>query len=210
MALAAPFGFWNDAALVARAGWSRLVDADERLWLDDGRSVRVRPVRPDDEAGERDFVDTLSPLSRYLRFHYGAVELPPALLHQMTHVDPDHQRAWVALAEGEGRPAIVADARYVLQADGRSAEFALAVADAWQGSGLGRRLIDRLIDEARRQGLAELVGDVLRSNTRMIRMMRRLGGRFVRDPSDSTVTRVHLALAQSASCCLETACCAPN
>ena len=133
------------------------------------------PLRPHDADAEQAFFSTLSRQSRYRRFHAGMPVLPPALLAQLVDVD---QRQHVALAARPlGQPHIVADARYVRDADDPArAEFAIAVADDWQGLGLGRQLLLRLSRQARAQGVVHLRGDVLWDNRPMIGLVERLGG----------------------------------
>jgi hypothetical protein len=74
------------------------------------------------------------------------------------------------------------DARYVLTGEHGEAEFALTVADAWQHRGLGPALMQHLRRHARRHGVSRLVGDVLRTNPAMLRLGRRMGGRFAALP----------------------------
>ena len=165
--------------------------ATDRLWLDDGRSVVLHPVGPQDAEAEQGFVRALSPASRVMRFHFGLRELAPQLLRAMTDFDPRRQVAVAARDPRSGR--VVADARYVLEAGGE-AEFAIAVADDWQGAGLGGALLQWLLDTARRRGVPALFGDVLHDNRRMIALVRRHGGRFVRHPGDATLTRARFQL----------------
>lgn len=140
------------------------------LALADGRRLQVRPVQPEDACAAQAFVRGLSPASRYRRFHVGLRQLPPAALAQLTQVDQRTHVAVVAHAGGE----IVAEARYVRREDG-SAEFAIAVADAWQRQGLARRLLLRLARHAAGQGVQALVGEVLADNEPMVRLMLALG-----------------------------------
>jgi acetyltransferase len=167
----------------------------DRLWLNDGRSVVVRPVLPQDADAEQRFVRALSPASRARRFHFGVRELAPGLLRSLTQIDHDRHVAVVAQADGEeDTPVIVADARYVRQDDGDEAEFAIAVADEWQGSGLGHQLLERLIRHARRHGVRRLVGDVLQDNQRMMELVRKSGGRMVHHPGDATLAQAAFEL----------------
>lgn len=182
------------SAALAATPWrfpSALID---RLRLADGRDVVVRPVLAFDAAAEQDFVRALSAGSRRRRFHVGLRELPPALLRAMTEVDHDAHVAIVAEAIGDDDEAtIVADARYVRgpTADlGRNeAEFAIAVADAWQGAGLGRALMQRLARHAARHGVTRLVGDVLPGNAPMFAVANALCGRLVASPNGPGVIR---------------------
>ena len=85
-------------------------------------------------------------------------------------------------------------ARYVLEPEGRACEFALVVADAWQGRGIGRRMMAKLIAVARARGLQRIYGDVLAMNRPMIEFCNRLGFALSRHPDDPTVTRATLQL----------------
>ena len=145
---------------------SALVD---RLTLADGRVVVMRPVQAFDALAEQDFIRALSPASRLKRFHFGLKELPPALLRAMTEVD--HRQHVAVIAErldsdDDGVTMVVADARYVIDADPHEAEFALAVADAWQGVGLGRARVLDPADQDVALLLAELLhGSVIEAGT---------------------------------------------
>jgi GNAT superfamily N-acetyltransferase len=171
----------------------------DRVSLADGRSVVVRPVLAFDAAAEQDFVRALSAASRLRRFHFGLRELPPSMLRAMTEVDHERHVAIVAEAfDADDEPTIVADARYVrgptddLGAD--EAEFAVAVADAWQGAGLGRALMRHLSRHAARQGIRRLVGDVLPDNRAMFALADTLGGRLVASPNGPGVTRARFEI----------------
>ena len=171
---------------------SALVD---RLTLADGRVVVMRPVQAFDALAEQDFIRALSPASRLKRFHFGLKELPSALLRAMTEVD--HRQHVAVIAErldsdDDGVTMVVADARYVIDADPHEAEFALAVAEAWQGVGLGRALMCRLARHAARRGVTRLVGDVLPDNRAMFAIVDALGGSFEASPNGPGVTRVRL------------------
>ncbi len=180
----------QDEATLDRSHAARPARQPDLLTLRDGRRVRVRPVRAHDAAAEQAFVVALSPLARYRRFHLGLSELPAGLLRSFTEVD---QSAHVALV-AEAGDTIVADARYVRDSTGRTGEFAIAVADAWQGSGLGRALMQRLLASAGRAGLERLCGAVLADNEPMLAVMRRLGARLAADPEDPALFRACLAL----------------
>jgi acetyltransferase len=154
--------------------------------------VRIRRVRAHDTALIDEFVRNLSLTSRQRRFHAGIHELPPAWLQRMTHPEPDHELALVAVVRQDGREICVAEARYAVSddvADGR--EFALAVADAWQGRGIGKTLLLSLGCHAARHAVARLVGDVLHDNLPMIELARGLGYTVRRHPAaDPRLVRV--------------------
>lgn len=175
--------------------------APDEIDLLDGRRVHVAPVRPQDADAERDFVGALSMTSRYRRFHFGLRELTPEASRAMTEIDQHHHVALVARPlgdTGETPAPIVADARYVMRADSADAEFAIAVADDWQGAGLGRALLARLSAHAREQGVRRLYGDVLWGNPGMLALVRSMGAQLSRLPGDATSVRVEFVFDEAA------------
>ncbi len=161
----------------------------DRVLLADGRTVAVRPVLPTDMEAERRFVADLSPESRRRRFHLGIASLSDSMLEAFTHIDYRAHVALIAASNDGALPLMVADARYVVLDDATDAEFAIAVADDWQGIGLGRELLVRLGRHAQRSGLRRLCGDVLRGNAAMIGLVESLGGRVRSHPEDMLLVR---------------------
>ncbi len=159
-----------------------------------GVAVTVRPICPDDLPLEADFVRHLSTETRYKRFLVTVSELSDAKLHYFTEVDQVRHVAIAATVEREGQPAMVGVARYIVEPAGSGCEFAIAVDDAWQGSGLAGILMHALIDVARSRSLATMEGTVLTTNTRMLKFTRQLGFVQQRDPEDRDTVRVARSL----------------
>jgi GNAT superfamily N-acetyltransferase len=169
----------------------------ESATLADGRSVLVRPVLPQDAELQQAFVRSLTPLTRRRRFHGPLNELPAATARYMTEVDYRSHFALLAEAHEGGDAHQVAEARWVRRADEpQVADFALAVADDWQGAGLGARLMQLLKRSAAAAGVNRLAGDILLDNLPMRTWLRRTGWRFSLDPEDPAVLAVELDLAR--------------
>jgi acetyltransferase len=158
--------------------------------LINGVRVTVRPMRPDDAALETGFVQHLSKESRYDRFMVTLRELPQAKLRFLTEVDQVRHVALVATIDRDGREVMVGAVRYAVDAAGTGCEFAIAIDDAWQGSGLAGILMRTLMDTARSRGIRTMEGEVLAINSRMLRFTRQLGFRQERDPNDRDTVRV--------------------
>jgi acetyltransferase len=92
-----------------------------------------------------------------------------------------------------GSETLIGVARYVRDKDGEAAEFAIVVADSWQGRGIGRRLLGKLVELARRRGLKRLHGEILAMNRPMLALVGKLGFRLERH-EDPTLTRATLEL----------------
>jgi acetyltransferase len=121
-------------------------------------------------------------------------ELSQAQLIRLTQIDYDREMAFVALAHQNGEETEIGVARYATNPDGESCEFAVVVADAWQGKGVARRLMGILIDAARNRGLKYMNGDFLAENTRMLRFVASLGFVLSAHPEDSGLRRGVLVL----------------
>jgi acetyltransferase len=167
--------------------------------LFDGRRVLIRPVRESDETLERAFLSDLSGDSRYLRFQKW-VKLPSEkLVTFLTHVDYDRHLALVCVTGSGGAEEIVGEARYVVNADGKSCDFAIIIADGWHKSGIAGLLMNALIGAARERGLAIMESQVLSCNTDMLRFARGLGFEVEHIPHDMTTVRVVKTLQASPS-----------
>ncbi len=150
--------------------------------LSDGGTVRVRPIRPDDEARLLGLYERLSDESLYLRF-FSPVPAPTAAhLERLTTVDYDQHMALVAQLGDD----IVAVARYDRTGDDE-AEVAFSVQDDQQGRGLGTLLLEHLAVVARSKGISTFTADTLPNNARMLNVFADAGWAAQRKFADGTV-----------------------
>lgn len=161
-----------------------------------GRTITVRPIRPEDEAQHRRFLEQLDPEDIRMRIFQTRRELPRSELARLTQIDYDREMAFIAEGlDAQGVPQTLGVARTVSDPDHAEAEFAIVVRSDLKGGGLGKLLLDQLIEHARNRGIGRLVGLVLRENTRMLNLSRATG--FKADPIEpdsSGVRRVVLVL----------------
>lgn len=170
-------------------------DLVRQVWLPAGEQVTIRPIRAEDAGIEQAFVRTLSERSRYLRFMYALRELTPAMLAWFTQIDYDREMALIATVAAEsGGERQIGVARYVVNPDGESCEFAIVVADDWQGRGVATLLTEPLIRLAQRRHLRHMVGQVLSENAAMLRLAERFGFEIRLDPHDPAVSLISLRL----------------
>jgi len=168
------------------------VELERELRLRDGTPVRMRAIRPDDAARERAFVAAMSDTSRYYRFLHPVAALSDEMIARFTQLDYDREMALIALLPDESE--IVGVARYHPNADGKSVEFAIAIADSWQAKSLGEALMQNLIACAREANYAVFEGTVLNGNRGMLKLATRLGFHTEPIPEARETTRVVLAL----------------
>ncbi len=141
----------------------------------DGLAVFIRPIKPEDAPRLVDLFNTLSPTSIYYRFFSPMKTLPHSMLARFTQIDYDREIALVALEEGKQTERILGVARVIGDPDGRKAEFAVLVGDHWQGRGVGAKLLEKCLRIAKERGIETIWGIVLRENTQMLALGRKLG-----------------------------------
>jgi acetyltransferase len=159
------------------------------------RPLLVRPIRPEDEPLHRAFLARLTANDMRLRFFNARHELPRSELARLVQIDYAREMAFVAVRTcDDGATETLGVARAIADPDNVEAEFAVVVRSDCKGGGLGRLLMERLIEYQRAQGTARLVGYVLRENRPMRELARRLG--FVVDArrSDGEMVDVVLSL----------------
>jgi GNAT superfamily N-acetyltransferase len=176
----------NLQALVGDDAWARItLPHVSEVTLSDGARITIRPIRPSDRQIEQTFVRSLSPMSKHYRFFSGIAELSDNMLDKFTHTHYPGKFAIIATVMDNDTEAEIGVARYAMIGE-LTAEFAVAVADAWQGRGVATHLLQKLMTIATQAGVIELVGIVLRDNREMLALARQLGFVLHRDKNDAS------------------------
>lgn len=163
--------------------------------LKDGVDVTIRPIRPEDAKLEQDFIHNLSPQSKYFRFMGNMQELSLSMLIRFTQIDYDREMALVATRQENAKEIIVGIVRYNTNPDFQSCEFAIVVADSWQGKGLGYQLMTHIIKVAQEKGLKVMSGTIFSSNVGMLALAKNLGFSIKTDKEDLQTQLVSKLLA---------------
>jgi acetyltransferase len=168
----------------------------EEVQLQDGTSVLIRPIRPDDAPRLQDGYSRLSADTIYYRFLDSARYLTDEQALRLSTLDYQRQMALVAAIQEAGEARLIGVARYSLigDSDPGAAETAIVVRDDYQGKGLGTLLYDRLLRYARQHGVRTLVGTVLQSNARIMHFIRKSGLAYERDLIEPGVLQVRVFL----------------
>lgn len=161
-----------------------------QLQLADGTNIKIRPIRPEDASIEQSFVRELSPQSKYFRFMQGLNELTQQMLVRFTQLDYHRELALIAVLEQADKETELGVARYVMNPDGESCEFALVVADSWQHKGIGSHLMNALIEAARQRGIKIMDGEILTNNQPMQKLAENFGFSVKTIPDDPGVRAV--------------------
>jgi acetyltransferase len=143
-----------------------------------GRSLLLRPIRPEDEARHRAFLESLDPEDLRLRVFSSRRELPRSELARLVQIDYAREMAFVAVTEAEhgaSEPRIIGVVRAVCDPDNVEAEFAIIVRSDMHRQGLGRMLMRKMIGHLQARGTQRMVGEVLPENRSMAALAHAMG-----------------------------------
>ncbi|MBF0287872.1 MAG: GNAT family N-acetyltransferase [SAR324 cluster bacterium] len=148
----------------------------------DGRDVLVRPAKAIDEDYLRDFFHSLSDHSVYMRYFKHLRTLSQQILQSYSDIDYAQNMALIALYPPEtASHDIIGMAQWVSDARDRVPEIAFQVSDDWQGQGIGKYLMFRLIEIAKAYGYIQLKAETLTSNHAMKQVFENAGFPFEKE-----------------------------
>lgn len=148
----------------------------ETLWkLRDGRTVLLRPIKPEDEPLWLEMFQNFSEESIRYRFFQIIKDTPHEVRVRYCNIDYDREIAIVAELNEEGRRRILGVVRVSLEPDRKKGEIAFIVADPWQGLGLGTKMVDYAIEIAKDMGVETLYAIMLPDNYQAINLTNKMG-----------------------------------
>lgn len=170
-------------------------ELEETLQTRDGRTLLLRPVVPEDERPLQAVFSRLTPEEVRFRFFVPMKLMDHVTAARFTQLDYDRQMALVLVQPGiPGRSEIHGVVRLIEDPDRESAEYAIIIERNVTGQGLGKLMMQRIIDYARSRGIGRIHGDVLADNVKMLGLCRSLGFTVGRVPGELGVLRVTLEL----------------
>jgi len=166
-----------------------LAELESEIRMGDGKTLHIRPIRPDDGQMLADFHNHLSDQTVFRRYFYLHPRLSPAEIEHLTHVDYVDRLALV-VEDAEG---LVAVGRFDRLPDTNEAEVAFVVADRYQRHGLGSLLLQQLADAARERGIDTFTAETMAENRDMIDVFMASGFPVSSTCESGTVT-VHFSI----------------
>jgi len=146
--------------------------------LDDGLSVRLRPIVPDDRERILRAYDLLSEESRLNRFWERPARLSENNAARLANADGADHLSWIALDPGDEAFPGFGGASYWRDPEHPTrAELSFTIADAWQRRGLATLLYSILWFEGWKNGVRHFTGECRKSNLAMVGWWTEMGGR---------------------------------
>jgi len=148
----------------------------ESLWtLKDGRTILLRPIKPEDEALWLEMFQNFSEESRRYRFFEIIKDAPHEVRIRYCNIDYDREMAIVAELKDPEHRKILGVVRLIIEPDGTSGEIAFIVADPWQRLGLGSKMIDYMIEICKEKNLETIFAIMLPDNKLAIELVKKMG-----------------------------------
>jgi acetyltransferase len=174
---------------------------EHEIAIAQGEHLLVRPIRPEDEKGLAEMLAQASPED--VRFRcFGAVkDFPHVLAARLARIDRERETTLVAVAE-VGEPGAVMGVVHIIceRKCPDTAEYDIMVRSDHKGHGLGYQLMQEILNEARRRGLAAVEGYILRENKAMLIMAGELGFKRISVEDDMVCVRAELEPAAAHDC----------
>lgn len=147
----------------------------EKFKMSDGNSAVLRPILPEDAPLEREMFRHFSEETQRFRFFARKKTVTHEIIKRYTDIDYDVEFAVMAEVKEKGKRMMAGVARFISDDSDHTAEFAVVVADPWQGKGLGRAMTDKAIEIAKERGIGRLFTYFLPDNERMRKMLKHRG-----------------------------------
>ena len=148
----------------------------ETLWkLRDGRTVLLRPIKPEDEPLWLEMFKNFSEESIRYRFFQIIKDTPHEVRVRYCNIDYDREIAIVAEITEDGHRKILGVVRVSLEPDQKNGEIAFIIADPWQGLGLGTKMVDYVIDICKDMKIETIYAMILPDNYRAVSLMKKMG-----------------------------------
>jgi acetyltransferase len=162
------------------------------ILLKNGQNVLLRPIRPEDEAMHAEMIGSFSEQTQYYRFFSTGLKVNHDFLTRFTQIDYDREIAIVAEVQEKKERMLAGVVRIVGDPFNETAEYAIAIADRWQGLGLGNFLTDYILEIAKKRGFQKIYASLLRGNSKMRTLFERNGFKIRPDDIDTFYAEVDL------------------
>jgi GNAT superfamily N-acetyltransferase len=151
----------------------------------DGKTITIRPINIQDMQLEHEFIDHLSAETKHYRF-FGAINhISDKMLKAFCDVDGKNSMAFIATEQVNDEETEIGVCRYVITQNPDIHEMAVTIADKWQYKGLGKLLMNELIDYAKSHGVKSIYSVELADNSLMHMLSKELGMQAKMDPDDA-------------------------
>lgn len=145
------------------------------MQMKNGKSVLLRPIRPEDEPMEAELFKTFSVSTKRFRF-FGPIKEPThEMLTRYTQIDYDREIAIIAEITEDGIRKMIGVVSVIADPYNESAEYSIVIGDPWWGQGLGTMMSRYILEIARKRGIKKVYAYLLEDNDVMLHIFKKFG-----------------------------------
>jgi acetyltransferase len=146
--------------------------------LKNKKKVTIRPIRPEDEPMEAEMFTNFSKETERQRFFKEIKNIDHNQFARYTQIDYDREIALIAEVSDGKNKKMAGVVRLIADPYNETAEFAVVVADPWQGQGLGNKFTDAILAIAKKRGIKKVFAKFLKDNKIMLNIFEKRGFKF--------------------------------
>ncbi len=161
-------------------------ELEEKIILDTGQELLLRPIRPEDEFAHHEFLNKTDPEDIYFRFFRAANNFSHQFLARFTQIDYDREMAFIAKTT-DHKLETLGVIRAVSDSDNNEAEIAIIVRTDMQGHGIGKKLMEKIVNYCRERGIKRLTGQILPENHAMIHLVKKFNFKTQAQPEFNVI-----------------------
>ena len=149
-------------------------EIDDRQTFKNDLVVRFRPIKPSDEEQMRKLFYRFSDESIYNRYFHSITTMPHSKMQSYVNIDWKNTLSIVGLVNDPGHGILIAEARYLRNRSGKSAEIAIVVDETYNGHGIATHMVKLLAKLARDRGIDVFLAEVLFSNHKILSVFKKV------------------------------------
>ena len=153
----------------------------------DGRKIKLRPIKPEDEPMWLELLGSCSKESIYSRFRYFFQWASHEVATRFCYIDYNREIAIVAEIEDQGKRKLIGVGRLISDPEQHTVEYAVLITDKWQNKDLGGILTDYCLEIAENWGIKKIYAQTTSDNHRMISLFKKRGFNILEREDDNTV-----------------------
>ncbi len=151
------------------------VEYEQTVTLKTGDQALLRPILPEDEPLHAEFISNVTKEDLYKRFFTDVGEFNHEALANLTQIDYDREMAFVAVMQSQRGTEIIGVSRALINPENTDAEFAILIRSDLKGYGLGKILMQKIIDYCRQKGTKQMSGMTMPTNRGMLMLAQKMG-----------------------------------
>ncbi len=148
-------------------------EIDDQQTFKNDIPVRFRPIKPSDEEQMRKLFYRFSDEAIYNRYFYCVTVMPHSKMQEYVNINWKNTLSIVGLVGEPGQGVLIAEARYLKEVSGQTAEVAIIVDENYNSIGIATYMVNLLVKLGKERNIKAFTAEVLFSNRAIMRVFKK-------------------------------------